>query len=276
MDERKVFANGVHDISNDDYHDSSGLSRSALMDFKRSPYHYQQRHRVRCVRRDPTPAMVMGELIHTMVLEPHLIDERFVVRPAMDRRTKAGKEVYGAHMMRLQGRHDITQEQREEAEAISGSVFDHDVANILLRDCQYEKSIYFTHEPTGIQCKARPDAWKGSMIMDLKTTQDADLRAFQSSAYKYGYYLQAGMIACALRSLGKRIDKFVFVAVEKEPPYAVGVYMLDDEALDYGILEFDALMKHYAFCFERDEWPGYQTQHLTVPGWAKNLNGDEE
>lgn len=276
MDERKVFANGIHDISNDDYHGSSGLSRSALMDFKRSPYHYQQRHRVRCEPRIATPAMVTGELIHTLVLEPHLCDERFVVRPAMDRRTKAGKEVYGAHMMRLQGRNDITQEQYDEARLIESSVRENLLANTLLSNCEYEQSIYFTHEPTGIQCKARPDATKGSLVIDLKTTQDADLRAFQSSAYKYGYYLQAGMIACALRSLGKKMEKFVFVAVEKDAPYAVAVYMLDDDALDYGINEFDALMKHYAYCLQREDWPGYAVQSLTLPGFIRNGYGETE
>ncbi|MDQ8040096.1 MAG: hypothetical protein REH83_06790, partial [Rickettsiella sp.] len=31
---------GIYDISNEAYHQGPGISRSALMKFKRSPYHY--------------------------------------------------------------------------------------------------------------------------------------------------------------------------------------------------------------------------------------------
>jgi hypothetical protein len=38
------FEDGVYDIQNDLYHGSYGLSRSALCEFKKSPWHYWHKY----------------------------------------------------------------------------------------------------------------------------------------------------------------------------------------------------------------------------------------
>jgi len=270
MDEKRLFSDGVHCISNDDYHSSSGVSRSSLMAFKRSPFHYWHRY-INGMHDSSdlqTQAMVVGNLIHTMVLEPNKFDDDYVVRPPMDRRTNAGKLAFNQFTAILAGRIAVTQEQVDEAEAIANVVRDNEMAQLLLDNCKVEQSIYFTHKHTGMQCKVRPDAWNGSVVIDLKTTADASFRAFQSSAFKYGYFLQAGMIHQALESINIKMDKFVFLAVEKESPYALGIYLLDDEALDWGVNQFDFLMQSYSTCMEKNSWPGYGLQSLTLPAYA--------
>ena len=269
MDESKNFENGVHHIANDVYHSSHGISRSALMEFKRSPFHYWHRYlNPDNVRGESTPAMVMGNLVHTLTLEPEKFDDEFIVRPDVDRRTNAGKFAYNQWQATLAGRIGVTRDQLDEATAIAGAVRANELANSLLEDCKIEQSIYFTHRHTGIQCKVRPDAWNGSIIVDLKTTNDASFRAFQSSAFKYGYFLQAGMISYALDSIGIKMEKFINLAVEKTAPHAVGLFVLDEEAIVYGETQFDALMESYAKCLEKNSWPGYGLQVLTVPSYA--------
>ena len=39
-----------------------------------------------------TDALIFGQLVHTLVLEPHVYAEQFAVAPEVDRRTKAGKQ----------------------------------------------------------------------------------------------------------------------------------------------------------------------------------------
>ncbi len=270
MDEKRKFENGIHNIENDDYHSSMGVSRSALMEFKRSPFHYWHKHLSgNHDNSHSTSAMDLGNLIHTMVLESHKFDEEFVIRPDLDRRTNAGKFAYNQFTSTLAGRTPIVAEQLAQATCIKQAVEDNEIASSLLADCLIEKSIYFTHVNTGIQCKVRPDAWSGSIVIDLKTTQDASYRNFQSSAFKYGYFLQAGMIYRALQSLDIQMEKFVILAVEKDTPYATALYVLDDEAIDFGCNQFDTLMQTYAQCLELDKWPGYGIQSLSVPGYAK-------
>lgn len=260
--------NGVHDLTNEQYHRSSGVSRSSLMKLKQSPMHYQfDRNKIE--PNESTPAMVMGELIHTKVLEPGEYDKRYYVTTPCDKRTKAGKEDWLNQQKLAEGKTIISLEQAMISTQISESVASDLLAHTLLEDCVMEKSIYFTHEPTGLQCKVRPDAWNGVIVVDLKTTVDASFRGFQGSAAKYGYFLQAGMIHQALKSIGIAMERFIFIAVEKEPPYAVGIFVLDGEALDYGVNQFNQLMQKLDKCTNENAWPSYGIQNLTLPGWTK-------
>lgn len=266
--EKVRFENGVVDIPNDLYHSSHGISRSALMKFKKSPYHYWYEYLSgEAVRGEPTPALIMGEAVHTLVMEPHLYHERFLVQPKIDRRTNAGKAEYEQFMLQAVGKQVLTADNLAQATAMAASVHSNSTAHGLFQDSLIERSIYFTHS-TGIQCKARPDAWNDTLVVDLKTTMDAGMRGFQQSAYKFGYYLQAGLIAEALASIGIVMEKFVFVAVEKEPPYAIGIYVLDDDGIAFGIAQFDQLMQNLAQCEYAGTWPDYGIQVLNVPKYA--------
>ena len=79
---------------------------------------------------------------------------------------------------------------------------------------------------TGLQCKCRPD-WisaDGGILVDLKTTEDASPREFQRSIAKWRYHVQAGWYMAGIEAAyGTRPSGFIFIAVEKKPPFAVGV-----------------------------------------------------
>jgi len=267
--EKVRFEDGVHDISNSEYHGSQGISRSSLMKIKKSPYHYWYEYESGLYQRpEPTDALILGDVVHTIVLEPHLYDERYVISPKFDRRTTAGKADYAAFQESAMGKVVLSPEIAAQAAGMAGAVNQNEIACSLLADSVVEESIFWTHE-TGLQCKVRPDSRCGSVVVDLKTSKDAGFRGFQSSAFSFGYFVQAGMIHQGLKSIGVDMEKFVFIAVEKDLPYAVGIYVLDEEALDYGINQFNELMGMYAMCLDRNEWPGYGISALTLPGYAK-------
>lgn len=267
--ERQQLTNGVHDISNELYHSSEGISRSMLMHFKKSPYHYHMRfNNPDFIHPEPTAALIMGDLVHTMILEPHKADDRYIVRPPMDRRTKAGKIEYEKFMCSVSGRKVVDSEMIQQAVDMGVSVRDNNLAQLVLDGSLYEKSIYFTHLETGIQCKVRPDIWRQGMVGDLKTTKDASYHSFQRSCFNYGYFLQAGMIHEALKSIIIDLEAFVFIVVEKEPPYAVAVYQLSEECIDHGIEEFNRLMVELAECKARDSFPSYGFNTIELPVYA--------
>ncbi|MCC7277471.1 MAG: PD-(D/E)XK nuclease-like domain-containing protein, partial [Chromatiaceae bacterium] len=60
------------------------------------------------------------------------------------------------------------------------------------------------------------------------------------------------------------------LAVEKAPPFAVGVYRLPDAALELGRRRWAEACRTYAACVESGRWPGYSETitELTLPGWA--------
>jgi len=274
---KTVYEDGTHNISNDSYHASEGLSRSALMRFKKSPQHYWYEYESGLYQRpEPTPAFVLGDVVHTLVLEPEMYDQRYVTSPKFDRRTNAGKEAHQAFVATSAGRTVLSEDIAAQSIAMASSVRVNELAQELLVGGLVEQSIYWTHEATGIQLKARPDSWSGHLIVDLKTSVDASARAFQSSAWNYGYYLQSAFISEALKSIDIEMEKFVFLVVEKEPPYATAIYMLDEDALDFGIVQLNELMRRFKQCQNSGDFPGYGVQTLKLPGWAKFGDGEEE
>lgn len=267
------YNNGVYTITNSEYHASSAISRSNLMDFQQSPYHYWYNKLSNLKQeKEATPAMIMGELVHTLTLEPQESQKRFCIAPECDRRTKAGKATYESYLELKGDKISVKYDVMDIAIKMAAQVRLNEIASFLIQDSKIENSIYFTHSITGLQCKVRPDAWKDGIVSDLKTTDNASFRAFQSSALKYGYFLQAGMIKQGLESIGLSLEQFVFIAVEKEEPYAVALYPLDEESINYGSNLFDKLMIGLHDCQQKNEWPTYENKYLTVPAWAKNEN----
>lgn len=267
---------GVFDLTNTEYHASEGLSRSKLWTFKQLPskfwYEYISGEYVRPTDSD---AFVLGDLVHTMVLEPHLFDERYALMPNIDRRTKQGKIDYEDFLLQSAGKACVKPDVLSMGTAMARSLNNNTTVCDLLCDAKMEKSIYWKHEATGLICKARPDVIQGRIVSDLKTTQDAGFRSFQQSAYKYGYFLQSAMVYEALKSIGEPFHNFVFICVEKTAPHAVGLYMLDDEALQFGIDMFHSLMERIARCYEANVWPDYGISKLTLPKWASIDEGYE-
>lgn len=266
------FENGVHDIENSTYHAAEGISRSALMTFRRSPLHYYHKYISESrVQDESTPAMILGSLVHCLVLEPEKFYSDFVVLPNLDRRTKFGKAEYERIGLESIGRQLIAKDLYDKACAMNISVRaeleENDLVAPMLAMSQVELSIFFGYD--GIQYKCRPDSWCNTVIFDLKTTNDASPRAFKQSAYNYGYYLQAAMARIALTTLGVKMSKFVCVAVEKEFPYATGIYVFDESAINYGLDMFYHLHKQIKEAIFEENFPGFGVQNIGIPGFAK-------
>ncbi len=274
-----IIENGVHELSIYDYHSSKGISRSGLFEFKKTPLHFWHKYlNPNATKKKPTPAMILGNIIHTIVLEHEEFDNRYAVKPNLDRRTKEGKSYYEFFMSTLGGREAISTDDYELALSIKFALEGHPEVVDLLDGMQIEKSIYFTHKETGLQCKARPDAWLNGIVVDLKSAKDASMETFKRESFYNGYYLQAGIMHEALDSIGIKLNSFAFLPVEKEDPHAHGIYLLDDAALQYGINLFNELMLNIKKCFDADKWPGYGIQNLELyhPAKYENLLEMEE
>lgn len=265
---KKKYAPGVHIISNDDYHSSAGLSRSALKLFSRSPAHYWHEYiNPKYQKLEPSPAMVMGNLVHTLSLEPHLFDVEYAIAPEVNKRTKAGKAEWDEFTLLAGPRTVITTEDYTIAKDMADAIRINQVFNACMHDAKVEHSIFFEHLETGLMMKARPDIWDGAVVADIKTTADASPSSFQRDAVSHGYFLQAAMINEALLSLQLELENFFFICVEKKPPYAVAVHVLDKEAIEFGSRQLSKLAKEFKCCISQDRWPAYKPNVLKVPAY---------
>jgi exodeoxyribonuclease VIII len=248
--------------SNADYHADPAVSASHLHAVAASPYHYWSRF----INPDRPPsvqtaAMKLGSLTHCAVLEPDELSKRYGIAP--DRRTNAGKAV--AAEMEAAGIEAVTASEMEQAMAMAASVRSHQAAAALLRDGKAEQSFWWDDTPTGLRCKCRPDWYAGNTIVDLKTTTDASPKGFARSVAQWRYHVQQNHYLA-----GTFAERFVFIAVEKTYPYAVGVYELDEAAALYGETERRNNLQTIADCRAISEWPGYGNtiQPLSLPSWA--------
>lgn len=266
--------NGVYDISIEEYHNGDGISRSTLVEYLRSPFHYWYKANHKEVMVKPevikkTNALEFGNALHTFVLEPDEFHNRYAVFEKINRATKAGKGAYAQFLEQAFGKELICSEAYAEIIEMGKSIQSNELAREVISDAWYEKSIYWTDDETGLLCKVRPDIWHNNMIGDLKTTVSASYRDFQRSILSYGYHIQAGMIYEALRVVNKQVmNNFVYVAIEKEPPYALAVYQLDELALEQGVRVFKDILRGIRRCIDENNWPSYDSGLITLPTWA--------
>lgn len=176
------------------------------------------------------------------------------------------------------GRIVLSPEQWDQLHAMAAAVHNHPAAGALLCSVpgEAEKSVYWNDPTTGVLCRCRPDWWReDDVLVDLKTTDDASPEGFAKSMANWRYDVQAPFYMDGVKlATGRNVKAFVFIAVEKKPPYAVGVYVLDSASLDIGRAMYQNDLLVYAECLANDNWPGYgdKIQTINMPAWHANKN----
>jgi exodeoxyribonuclease VIII len=270
-------------MDNTAYHAHPAVSKSHLDLIARSPLHYWSRYLdPNRITPEPSAAMRLGTALHTHVLELSRWDEEIAVAPAMDRRTKAGKESYAAFEAAAAGKTVITADDAEVVMAMGRSIMRHPGAAMLLGlPGKAETTHMWTDATYGVECKCRPD-WltdDGSIMVDLKTTRDASPRGFMRSIADYRYHVQAAWYLNGLeQSTGKRPDQFIFICVESTAPYAVAVYAADEVMTTRGYEQAMKDLGKLAVCRAADSWPSYsdQIETISLPGWMTGASGAQQ
>jgi hypothetical protein len=258
-------------MSNAEYHSLPSISKSGLDLINRAPSLYAYR---KSNPHETTPAMRLGTLTHTAVLEPDRFASEVIARPeGIDRRTSAGKADWFAFELEAKGREIITFEEVAKLEAIRDAVHAHPAAAKALGGSPtIEQSIFWTDATTGVDCRCRPDAvTAGGVIVDLKTCCDASPEGFAKSIVQYRYHVQAAFYSDGYRAaFGEAPKGFAFIAVETEAPYLVAVYVASADMVERGRLAYQANLETFRECLATDTWPGYSSSPLTLdlPKWA--------
>lgn len=264
-------------MTESEYRAHPAISRSALFKITESPekFRYYMDH-----PEEPTPALLFGQFFHKMVLQPETLWDEFIVAPQLDRRTKSGKEEYASFLDAAKDKTVVTEEMLVQATEMAASLDRSPYARRLL-DGMRETPRFWTDDLTGEACKCRTDCETEvngmPFIVDLKSAASADTDSFMREAIKYGYDMQAAMYCEGVRANTSRSCGFIFIVVEKNPPYAVNILQADDILIRRGYDLFRELIGIYHDCKETGNWYGYlgrynMINNLSLPSWlAKEI-----
>src|SRR5579872_4365076 len=155
--EAKRFPVGVHQISNDEYHASDGISRSGIMALKESTLAFYELYIAGTIAsKKQTEQMILGSLIHTLVLEPHKFNEEYV---RMEKATGTGSRAINAALKEravMENKVLIDDEIYNKAVEITKNVLSHPKVSMLMSGSLFEQSFFWIDKETEILCKARP------------------------------------------------------------------------------------------------------------------------
>lgn len=228
----------VDAVSEENYHGGAGISRSDLMSMSRSVHHFFAK---KDQKPKDAPALRFGTAVHLAILEPDRYDAKYQLVNKVDKRTKEYKEIVEA------GFEALSFSDHDRIMAIKASLESNPLTKNLFNDGKAEQTLYWNEPNHDVLCKARIDYLrKDGIAVDLKTTLDASPQSFRKTLANYSYDVQAAHYLAGLNNcLGETFKDFLFVAVEKEPPFGVAVYRIDDASVEAGEEIRQRLLKRY-------------------------------
>lgn len=266
----------IHDLPEELYHGTrSIISKSALDIFARTPLHYL--HSLDAPPRVVTDEMKMGSAFHVRALEPDLFNRKVAVIPEdiaclamQSSKNRALRDAWA--MDEARGKIILKPDQFLHVDGMASAVRRHPAARKLLASGNAEVSALWTDPETGLRCKSRADfiCQMRGVYVDLKSAVSAAPDAFQRSAVNMRYHVQDAFYSRAIEENGTNIEHFVFIVVEREPPYAVACYQLDETAKLKGESLYMRELRDLRDCMEANYWPGYgdRVMDLSLPAYA--------
>ena len=233
-------AKGV-DISNEDYHRLGGISGSNLTLLAESNKHIDNKH---LFNLGDSPALVFGSLLHTMVLEPKTVFDRYVVMPEKFEpktitgisMTQAKKDFIEANTHKVSiGSEEFKKAERmaKNVSAICGKTIDKGIK---------ERSLFADLD--GVVCKCRLDIDLEDVgdDYDLKSIslgmKDFSDQTLEHHIKRLRYHWSAAFRNIIRREIGKPVRDSYLIFCNTGPGHMVRVIRIHPE----WVLEAEAIV----------------------------------
>lgn len=240
---------GIHfNIPEAEYRAAPGVNQSTLKKIipPYTPAHYKSAIDSR--PKPPTDDQITGTLVHQAFFDGR--KGGWAVRPPyIDLRNAEGKEWRKANPGHL-----VNFDIGALVEALRANP---DVASVMKFKGHFGVAGWKTHGPTGLLLKGLAD-WltvdsKGyTVCIDLKTVQEecSDGALFAKEIKKRRYDIQDVQYRHIFGAI-----YFIFIVVEKAPPYVSAVYYIDAERIQYATDQWDDALRRLARCQRENQWP---------------------
>lgn len=265
------------------YHGNNAVSSSKLSDFriagKLCPRNYQLRHVTKTVERKKGDYFDFGIFTHAQILEgPEAFKAITAFEPATYTNEKGEVKPWSNNAKVCKEWHEkqagkivLTKADAVLVNTLDAAVFMHPEARALTREGTAE--VTFRKVIAGMTLQCRVDKWhpngvpclniEGPVMADLKTCNTIEQfeKDFYYKRYNFRcafYLLVAQEVLAELAGVKPEeipAPDYVFVVVEKSPPYRVKIYRPDTDSLEAGKKEVHADLVTLRNCMAANEWP---------------------
>ena len=253
-----------HVTEDGDYRAMEGINQSYLKKVYTHGVIHAENQRLNPM--DKTPALVMGSLFHTLVLEEDQFSARYVVLPDIDRRTKEGKQVYAEFEAACGGRDlikeadlNIAMRMRDSAVPLmyhgirpdkTNALNEITYAGILELEYKWDGEDVRCEFPFKIRCDMVALVDEGNdkviEIRDIKSMASLSDNDVIGSAKSHQWSIQCAFYRDVVFAHEPKPSKFVYVATEKEAPNMSRRFVCSEEMYQRGRAQYKhAFVKYH-------------------------------
>jgi len=269
-------------MQTEQYRQSSAVSQSQLKTLKESPRRFQATYVTKTLSIEPTDAMEFGTLVHSMALQPHLVQDEFIEIPdeVLTSNGQRRGKAWDAFVEANQGKSLVRSADFRRAMRIAEKVWCHPFYKLVFEwQRNVEMPIAWTDEETQVECKGIPDiVCSNEWVIDIKTTNDltgflqGKERLVSSKIADFGYHLQGAFyLQGASQVYQETKTRFALLVVETKEPHRVYAMEIDEPSLFAGRLEMHRLLEEYKRRMASDDWSEEGEKSLlqvSIPSWA--------
>lgn len=176
---------------------------------------------------------------------------------------------------------DAGKESYETIKHMLDSCYADKIIQGLIRNTEYQLSLFWTDEETGLGLKTRPDICKRkkNVVVNVKTTEDGSPAAFSRELAKYDYPMQAciEITGCLRTGLMEQVDNYFWLVCEKTAPYNATIYEFSQQDIAASMDELRYHLNKIAKARKENLHPGYSDRAdntygiLTaeIPAWYR-------
>lgn len=273
------MTDGIYtDITIEDYHaNRTHLSSTQVRIAKRSLKEFDWTRRG-LIKQESKPHFDFGNAFELALLDKEGFSKKVAIMPdaewvaeamkvkAYDKPRSSGRynALYNEWILGREGMYVINDKGPQSMETINAmleSCYQDSAIQGLIKNTEYQTSIFWTDEDTGMKLKTRPDICKRkkNVIVNIKTAEDGSPKAFSKDLANHEYPLQAiqEITGCLRSGLMDSVDMYFWLVVEKKAPFNATIYEFDQSDIAASMDEYRYLLNKLARAREEDKFPGY-------------------
>jgi hypothetical protein len=258
------------------YRKDPAHAQSHVKHILKSPAHYQAAKKKKFA---PTLNMQIGSALHCLVLEgQEEFDRNYVMKPeGLNLATKAGKEWKEENSKKTILSQTDTACSWDAVHGMAASLRTLEWFNPAQKDYRKFNEVSLYWEADELDCKARLDRLiltpSSGSILDLKTTDTIDEREFLRKIIGgLNYLFQSAWYVEGVEAVFKVPTSFIFIGVERTPPYSLAVFEISMDMLAEGMRQTKHAREALALCLKTKQWPGMPASStvLELPPWYRS------